>query len=79
MKPYEIIQQEQADNLMRLIKYAGSRSRLANALNVHRQCVYDWVKRGRISATCAREAEKITNGFITKEDLRPDVDKWIEE
>lgn len=78
MIPYTQIKQMQAEALIKLIKYAGNQSRLARALNVHRQTVSDWVKRGRISAVCAIEAEKITGGEITKQDLRPDVDKWLE-
>jgi DNA-binding transcriptional regulator YdaS (Cro superfamily) len=79
MKSYEQIKQEQASELMRLIKFAGSQSRLARALDVSPQVVQNWVKRGRISATAAIEAEEQTNGFITKEDLRPDVDSWLTE
>jgi DNA-binding transcriptional regulator YdaS (Cro superfamily) len=79
MKSYEQIKQEQASELMRLIKFAGSQSRLARALDVSPQVVQNWVKRGRISATCAIEAEEQTNGFITKEELRPDVDSWSTE
>ena len=79
MRPYNQIKLEQASSLMKLIAYAGNQSRLSRALNVHRQTVYDWVKRGRISAICAIEAEEITKGYITKEELRPDVDNWIKE
>lgn len=79
MKPYEEVLQEQSLNLMRLIEYAGSQSRLARGLDVSPQVVQNWVKRGRISASCAIDAEKLTNGFITKRDLRPDVETWINE
>jgi DNA-binding transcriptional regulator YdaS (Cro superfamily) len=79
MKPYDQIKIEQSFNLNKLVSYAGSKPRLARALNVHKQTVYDWVKRGRISALCAIEAEKITKGYITKEDLRPDVENWMKE
>lgn len=79
MKSYKQIKQEQAAELIRLIEFAGSQSRLARALNVSPQVVQNWVKRGRISATCAINAERETNGFITKEELRPDVESWIDQ
>lgn len=78
MKPYKQIKMEQSQNLMRLVEYAGSQSRLARGLSVSPQVVQNWIKRGRISATCAIEAEALTSGFITKEDLRPDVESWID-
>lgn len=79
MKPYQQIRAEQAQYLAKLISYAGSQSRLARGLNVSPQVVQNWVKRGRISATCAIEAEALTGGAITKEDLRPDVESWLGE
>ena len=79
MKSFEQIKQEQASELMRLIEFAGSQARLARALDVSPQVVQNWVKRGRISATCAIDAEQQTNGFITKEELRPDVENWLTE
>lgn len=79
MKSFEQIKSEQADALMRLVEYAGNQSRLARGLNVSPQVVQNWIKRGRISAMCAIEAEKITGGAITKHELRPDVETWINE
>lgn len=79
VKPYKQLKQEQSETLIRLIEYAGSQSRLARGLNVSPQVVQNWVKRGRISASCAIDAEALTGGFITKRDLRPDVETWINE
>jgi len=76
MKPYRQIKNEQSINLLRLIEFAGNQARLARALDVTPQVVAGWVKRGRISATMAIIAERETNGFITKEQLRPDVAVW---
>lgn len=76
MRPYAEIKQQQADKLEELIKYAGNVVRLAKALNVPYQTAAAWKVRGRISAVMAIEAERITNGVITKEDLRPDVEQW---
>ena len=79
MKSFEVIKQEQAAALLKLIKFAGGQSRLARGLGVSRQVVNEWVKRGRISAMMAIEAEKETNGYVTKGELRPDVENWIGE
>lgn len=78
MKSMEQIKCQQRAALIELVEYAGSQSRLARALGVLPQTVYGWVVRGRISAFMAIEAEKETNGFITKEQLRPDVETWRE-
>ena len=76
MKSFKEIEKQRRLSLIRLIEFAGSQSRLARALNVSPQVVRGWVKRGRISATYAKVAEKETNGFLTKEELRPDVTVW---
>lgn len=73
------VSKQQKYELERLLTWAGSKARLADALNVSRQTVYYWQKRGRISATCAREVEQLTKGLFTKEELRPDVINWSEE
>lgn len=79
MKSMKQCKLEQAANLARLVEYAGNQTRLAQHLGVTVQAVNGWIARGRISATCAREAEKLTNGLITKEELRPDVTVWLSE
>jgi DNA-binding transcriptional regulator YdaS (Cro superfamily) len=67
----------QKKELDRLLAWVGSRKRLADELGVTRQAVFDWIKRGRISASMAIEVEKRTDGLFTKESLRPDVVKWV--
>lgn len=79
MKSHNQVKTEQALSLSRLIVWAGGQSALARGLNVDRQVVHQWIKRGRISAMMAIEAERETNGWITKEELRPDVTNWINE
>ena len=59
--------------------YDYDRATLANALDVDITVVYTWFRRGRISATKAIEAEKITKGYVTKKELRPDVSLWSDE
>ena len=70
------IKQMQKEQLTRLLEWVGSRKRLADELGVTRQAVYEWIKRGRISAVMAIKVDKRTDGLFTKESLRPDVVRW---
>ena len=79
MKSFEQIKKEQASALDRLIQFCGSQARLARALDVSPQVVQNWVKRGRISATAAIDIERESNGAFTRQELRPDVESWIDE
>lgn len=79
MLSHQQIKQKQASELIRLIDYVGSQSSLAAQLEVPRQVVSNWVKRGRISATMATIVERKTSGLFTRKNLRPDVATWGEE
>lgn len=72
----EQIKDIESAQLDMLIEHVGGQSELARFLGVTRQSVYEWKKRGRISATAAIQAEKLTNGTFKKEDLRPAVTQW---
>ncbi len=76
MKSDTQIKAEQALQLASLLDWVGSRRRLANECGVTSQAVYEWVKRGRISASDAIIVERKTEGLFTKEELRPDVTDW---
>lgn len=73
----EQIREMEQTKLSELIDYVGGQSQLARFLGVSKQAVSQWVSRGRISATAAIDAEKLTGGAFRKEDLRPAVTKWI--
>lgn len=62
-----------------LVENFGSQAELAKALDVSDQVVCNWVRRGRISATMAEKAQKITGGKFDKRELRPDVRKWYND
>jgi len=79
MKSASDIKQQQADELMKLLAWIGSRKRLADECGVTPQAVYEWVKRGRISAKAATTVHFKTDGYFKREELRPDVVKWDEE
>jgi len=73
------LKRAQARELIQLIKWIGGRARLANECEVTPQAVYEWVKRGRISAKAATIIHRKTNGFFKREELRPDVIVWSEQ
>ena len=56
-----------------------NKSKMAQAVGVERQTVYNWFRRGRISATAAIKLEQhiLVEGVITKEQMRPDVAEWF--
>lgn len=72
------IEQQQKEALGKLWRhYRFNKSDMAKAFGLSKQGVYQWFVRGRISATSAIEAERLTCGEITKEELRPDVKEWF--
>jgi DNA-binding transcriptional regulator YdaS (Cro superfamily) len=75
----ETWQQQQKQELDRLLEWAGSQTTLATYLGVAPQVVSNWVGRGRISASEAIRVEELTKGLFTKKQLRPDVNKWRNE
>ena len=79
MKSASDIKQQQAQELMELIKWVGGRARLAYACGVTSQAVYEWVKLGQISKRAATIIHRKSYGFFKREELRPDVIKWDEE
>ena len=79
MRSAKDLKTQQKRELKKLLDWFGSKARLAELLNVSRQTVYDWEKRGRISATMATEVERKTNGLFTRKQLRPDVINWSED
>ena len=56
-----------------------NKSDLAEAAGVERQTVYNWFRRGRVSAIAALrlESHELVKGIKTKEEMRPDVKKWF--
>lgn len=74
------IKSAQIAALRKLCKYFKyNRTVMADALCVERNAVYQWFHRGRISAESAIVAESVTKGYVTKQDLRPDVEMWWNE
>ena len=76
MKSASQIKQQQAKELIAVIKYAGSQAKLARACGVSRQVVNEWVKVGRISEFGATTIDRVTSGYFRREEMRPDVVSW---
>lgn len=62
------------DALNEAILKIGTQSRLANAIGVAPQVVHNWIVRGRVPAEHCPTIEKVTDGCVRCESLRPDVD-----
>ena len=74
------IKSAQIAALRKLCKHFNYNRRLmADELGVERNAVYQWFHRGRISAESAIVAEEVTKGYVTKQQLRPDVEMWWNE
>jgi DNA-binding transcriptional regulator YdaS (Cro superfamily) len=56
------------------ISILGSPAGLASSLGVTPQVVNNWVARGRVPAERCPDIERVTDGVVTCEALRPDVD-----
>ena len=67
---------QQADELSRLLEWAGSPGTLATFLGVAPQVVGGWAARGRISSAGAEKVERLTRGEFKKRELRPDINNW---
>ena len=76
MKSFQEIKQQQAKELIAVIKYAGSQANLARECGVAQQSVHRWVKRGRISKKGATTIHRVTEGYFRREEMRPDVVLW---
>ncbi len=55
------------------IYFCGGARRLAEALSVTGPAVDQWRKRHRIPAEHILAVEKLTDGFVTRYQLRPDI------
>ncbi|WP_434776835.1 transcriptional regulator [Neisseria sp. Ec49-e6-T10] len=69
-----MINEEKESALEKAISYFGSQAALGRKLGVERATVNSWYKeRNKIPAHIAVSIEKITNGTVSREDVRPDL------
>ena len=78
MKSIEQIKNQQSSQLLKLIKWIGSKAKLGRECNASKQTVNGWCKRGRISRDAATIVHIKSDGLFKREDLRPDI-KWIDD
>lgn len=55
------------------VSIVGSKSALANKLNITKQAVHNWYLASKVPAERCLEIEELTNGAVTCEQLRPDL------
>jgi len=57
----------------RLLELVHSQSRFARELGISPQAIDGWRRRGQVPAERVLEIERITQGSITRYELRPDI------
>lgn len=57
----------------RAIAFAGSEAKLGTMIGKSQNAIWSAKRKGRVSAEIAVAIHRVTNGVITKEDLRPDL------
>ena len=55
-------------------RLVGNRTLLAKSLGVSKGAVWQWEHKARVPAERCPDIERLTNGAVRCEDLRPDVD-----
>lgn len=64
---------ETKDPLTRAIEYFGSQQAMADALAIRSPSISGWRQAGRVPAERCAAIEQLTNGEVTRHELRPDV------
>jgi len=64
---------ETKDPLTRAIEFFGSQQAMADALTIKSPSISGWRQSGRVPAERCAAIEQLTNGAVTRHDLRPDV------
>jgi len=59
--------------LERAIAFAGSEAKLGTMIGKSQNAIWSAKRKGRVSAEIAAGIDRITNGTISKSDLRPDL------
>lgn len=68
------LQRERArEELEKAVSLVGSKSELAEAIEVTRKTLYNWFDSGVVPALKARQIHELTNGQANCQRLRPDL------
>lgn len=62
-----------ATPIAKLVYYCGGAIKVGKALDISHQAVYRWVWKNAVPAERCGDLEALCQGFITREQLRPDV------
>jgi len=62
-----------ASPIAKLVYYCGGAIKVGKALGISHQAVYRWVWKNAVPAERVVELEGLCQGFITREQLRPDI------
>lgn len=66
--------QQQSSHIARAAQIVGSRAAIARNLGITKGAVWQWEHGGRVPAEYCPQIERMTDGAVRCEDLRPDVD-----
>lgn len=64
---------DKSSAVQKAVQIIGSQNRLSIALGVHQQAVNLWCRRGIVPAKWVLAIETLTNGDVTRYELRPDI------
>jgi DNA-binding transcriptional regulator YdaS (Cro superfamily) len=59
--------------IKKAVDHIGSQSEVARQLGIWQSAVAKWVRTGKVSAQRAIDLERITEGAVTRAELRPDL------
>ena len=60
-------------NVKEAIRGLGGGAAIARKLGVTQQRIHNWGVRGRVPAEFVIELERLSDGAVTRHDLRPDI------
>lgn len=60
-------------NLKPVIDFFGSQVAVARKINATPQMINHWIRRESVPAKWAVKIEQVTNGAITRAEIRPDI------
>jgi DNA-binding transcriptional regulator YdaS (Cro superfamily) len=78
MDPLSPLLDPMATPIQKAVYYCGGARKVAGALSVSSQTVYNWCWSDRIAAEFVLPLEKLCNGYITRHALRPDLYPFVQ-
>ena len=69
----------EATAIERAVYFCGGARKVADALEVSAHSIYRWIYRGRCPAEAVIPLEKLSAGFVSRHELRPDIYPVVQE